>query len=133
MPRVLKYAAGTVWFLAVFWLVLGLTFPSDSVSRRIAYEVDQATNGGYELTMSDIEPWWFGLSARNMIVSRRDTRQAEAEAEPFFFADAVAVRVGVFSLLRRTPFIQGVMALDDASLSADAYTAVKDGDRKSVV
>jgi len=65
ITRILPIALGLSWGLLVFWIGLVLTFPSDAVSERIAWEVDQATKGGMVLRLDGVSPSW-GVTGVNL-------------------------------------------------------------------
>jgi type II secretion system protein N len=129
MNRALTYAAGSAWFSVVFTVVFYYTFPSEAVAQRLEYEVDKATGGTTSIEISDVAPWWFGLSGRNFILSRAEAGMG-GEPAPAFFADAISMRVSMFSLLRRAPFITAALEMEDAVLGVEASTVLEEGRMK---
>jgi type II secretion system protein N len=127
MNRQATYAAGSAWFSFVFSVVFYYTFPSEAVAQRLAYEVDQATAGTTKIELSEVGPWWFGLSGRNLVVSRVDPLRPGDPPVPSYFAEGISVRVGVFSLLRRAPFVTTLLELEDATVEVQATTIVDEG------
>lgn len=114
---------GLAWFLLVFLITWWLTFPSTAVEQRLEVEVSKATGGSYQLALSDVSPWWTGVSASNVILSEVKTaRGSEApEATPLFAFEAAWVRAGLVSLLRRQPRVVGAVQIGSSQLDFDVH------------
>ena len=50
-------AVGLVWCVIIFFVTWYLTFPSQAVVDRAAFEVQKASNGSYALKASSASPW----------------------------------------------------------------------------
>ncbi|MCB9680368.1 MAG: type II secretion system protein GspN [Alphaproteobacteria bacterium] len=132
MNRILWWIGGAVWFALVFAAVFLLTFPSGKAARRVAYEVNQRTNGAYHFQAAAVTPWWIGLRATNVIVSEVDRfAGADALPKPVFFGEDVGVHVGALSILRRAYAFTGYLVLGGSPLDFVVRTVPKD-DRMAV-
>ncbi len=75
-----KVIAGYVAFsVAVFVILLYLTFPYDAVGRRLT---DEASNQGLSLSFSGLGAGFLGVSASSMQISKRLEVGEDASAEP---------------------------------------------------
>lgn len=106
---VLGVALLCVWLGFVFLVTLRLTFPSEAVADRLAYEVQKGSGGQYELQLRDLSPWRLGATADAI----RLFRHAPGGGEPTlaFAADSARVKVGAWSLLRRQPRLTGTVRI----------------------
>ena len=69
--RLLKIAAGGLWFFLCMILGVKLFFPAQAVADRVSFEVDRSTNGGIQLVLGDVGAWTFsGLSAEDVQILR---------------------------------------------------------------
>ena len=68
MKRVLMVVGGVIWFALVFFITWRVTFPGQAIEDRLRVEVANATNGTYELSLSDLRPWWTGVAADNVVL-----------------------------------------------------------------
>lgn len=129
MNRFLTWLAlgawGAVSFAGAFWL----SFPSKAVADRMAYEVATRSGGAWELSVGSVAPWWYGLSASQVVVSSVDKVSKDAVPTPVFFADAAGVRVSPWSLLKLSPapLLMGYIGMDSASLEFALRGAMRDG------
>lgn len=99
MNRYVRWVALAGWGAVVFTGALWLTFPSDAVAKRVSWEVEEQSGGEWRLQVASVSPWWFGASARNVIVSTRESRRS-SDYTPFFAAERMGVRISPWSLLR---------------------------------
>ena len=129
MNRFLTWLAlgawGAVAFSGAFWL----SFPSKAVSDRLSYEVATRSGGAFELSVGSVAPWWYGLSAKQVVVSTVDKLSKDAVPTPIFFADAAGVRVSPWSLLKLSPapLLMGYIGMESASLDFALRGAMRDG------
>jgi type II secretion system protein N len=108
-----------LWFVIVFFVVFQMTFPSASIGRRVSHEIGVATNGAYAVDMRGIAPWWFGASATDLQLRTGAAPLPSADpVPPLVTFDQIGGRVGLFSLIQRTPHI--VAALDMGGAHVDA-------------
>lgn len=115
MRRVLMGVAGVLWFALVFFVTWRLTFPSEAAGERLRVEVARATGGQYQLSLSDVKPWWTGIQANNVMLS--EVNRGEATLVAAF--ESARVRAGLFSLLRNQPRISGAVAVGSSELDYD--------------
>jgi type II secretion system protein N len=128
MNRALWVVGGAAWFGLVFWVTLYLTFPGDEVGGFVARSIEQRTNGQYKIEIADARPWWVGLSAGNVIVSRVRTGAEGEEERPVFFADAMGVRIHPFALLRRGRQFSGYATMEESTVEAQIAAVDENGD-----
>jgi type II secretion system protein N len=124
MNRVGLIVGGAIWSAFVFVSVFYLAFPSEAVGNRISYEVRERTGGEYELELGSVYPWWVGVSASKVVASKVEP---SGELMPFFLADAVGVRVGLFSLLSSTRNFTAYIGMGDANVDVQAGVAIEEG------
>src|SRR5688500_17158624 len=98
MTRFLTWLALGAWggvaFAGTFWL----SFPSKAVADRLSYEVSARSGGAWQLQVGSVAPWWYGLSATQVVVSSLDP--GDDVPTPLFFGNAAGVRVSPWSLLK---------------------------------
>lgn len=129
MTRFLTWIAlgawGSVAFAGAFWA----SFPSKAVTDRLAYEVSSRSDGAWELQVGSVAPWWYGLSASQVVVSSVDRISNDATPKPVFFADTAGIRVSPWSLLRLSPapLLMGYIGMDSATLDFALRGATRDG------
>jgi len=90
-----KVIGGYVAFsVAVFVIMLYLTFPYEAVGKRLS---DEASNQGLSLTFSGLGAGFFGVSASAMQISKRLEAGEDSAAEPVVVR-SVSIRPSVFPL-----------------------------------
>jgi len=90
-----KVIAGYVAFsVAVFVVLLYLTFPYEALGKRVS---DEASNQGLSLTFSGLGAGFFGLSASSMQISKRLEAGEDSSAEPVVVR-SVKIRPSLFPL-----------------------------------
>ncbi|MFK7927238.1 MAG: type II secretion system protein GspN [Myxococcota bacterium] len=113
---ILGIAVGAVWFVLICAVTWWVTFPSQAVVDRAAYEVQKASKGSIALKASSSSPWWAGLSLHDAtLLSVKD-----GSASPVLLADSVSARTSIFSLISGGLPIHGVVQLQDSQLIIDA-------------
>jgi type II secretion system protein N len=129
MNRFLTWLALGAWGAVAFYGAFWLSFPSKAVSDRLSYEVSTRSGGAWELSVGSVAPWWYGLSAKQVVVSSVDKLSKDAAPTPIFFADAAGVRVSPWSLLKLSPapLLMGYIGMDSASLDFALRGAMRDG------
>lgn len=124
MNRVVLVLATMAWCTLVFFLVGWLTFPSSAAASRATYEINSKVGAGrYLVSMDALSPWWFGASADRVMVSSVH----DGVAEPFFFGDNLALRTGLFGLVRRSPTFTGQVTLGEGVLDVATDVKIKGG------
>lgn len=129
MNRFLTWLAlgawGAVAFAGSFWA----SFPSQAVADRLSYEVATRSGGAWELQVGSVAPWWYGLSAKQVVLSSVDRIQKDAMPTPVFFADTAGVRVSPWSLLKLSPapLLMGYIGMDSATLDFALRGAMREG------
>lgn len=102
MIRILVLLLGGLgWLIA--WVLLGLwaTFPRDLVRERVEWEVDNASNHDYAITMGGLSPWWrLGVVMDDVTLytvkkgrRTKDNPKPPHERTPLLTLDSLAVRV----------------------------------------
>src|SRR5215813_596707 len=89
-----KVIGGYVAFsVAVFVIMLYLTFPYEALGKRVS---DEASNQGLSLTFSGLGAGFFDLSASSMQIKRLETGE-DSSAEPVVVR-SVKIRPSLFPL-----------------------------------
>jgi type II secretion system protein N len=145
MRNVLFAVAVAGWGLIVFAGTFYVTFPSQAVADRIRYEVPRMMGDEYTVELGNVSPWWMGLSVsdvklyraedsrRPAIVEDEEGEEGEAEvasgSQLVGLFENVRVRVSPWSLLRRAPYLSGVLSLPGGDVDFSVGTAVaEEGD-----
>lgn len=121
--KILPWLAGAAWGTLVFLGGMQLFFPSDAAVERLQYEVERASDGGWQLSAEEAGLWRAtGLELQGVellkVETKRPTRRSDDEepeapsATRFLVADHVAVRA------RLLPLLTGSR---EASFDADMY------------
>lgn len=123
---------GAIWAFLVFIVTFYLAFPSDVMANRLAHEISERTRGEYQFSADGVSPWWVGVSASNVMLSSRAPapgfgQEAGPSHLPFFLADEVSVRVGLFSLFSDTRQIVGQVLMGDALVDVNAALGLEEG------
>ena len=128
--KLLLFAVANTWFSLVFLVGLWLTFPSDAVVKRLAWEVQQQSDGTYALSLDSVSPWWAGLQGRGLQIAAVDPRKADAgdedAASTLFAAETGRVRVGLLSLLSGAPRLFGRLSYGAGALDVQAVVGTND-------
>lgn len=123
IAKILPWLAGAAWGLLVFMGGLQLFFPSSATIERLQYELEQASDGGWQLS-ADKAGLWRGTGVKlrgvellqvtdDRKLRRSDDEEPEAPtATRFLVADHVAVRGRLLPLLGGSK---------QASFDADLY------------
>jgi type II secretion system protein N len=145
MRKVLFAVAVAGWGFLVFAGTFYATFPSQAIGDRIRYEVPRMMGDEYTVELGSVSPWWMGLSVSDVKLYRADDSRRPAivedeEGEEGAEAPAsgsqlvglfenVRVRVSPWSLLRRAPYLSGVLSLPGGDVDFSVGTAVaEEGD-----
>jgi len=111
ITKILPWLAGAVWATAVFLGGMQLFFPSTAAVERLQYELDKASDGGFQLSADKAGLWRAtGLKLQGVELLKVDTKsrsrrgkddeEAEAPmATRFLVADHLAVRARLLPLL----------------------------------
>jgi len=108
MKRLGAILLGGFWFFLCFLMGVKLFFPSDAVGKRLAYGVNQSTNGAFSLVMDDLESWTLsGLTAEDVQILRHKKpkkRRRSKEEQPvktslFAELDSISARFQLLPLL----------------------------------
>jgi len=111
ITKILPWLAGALWATVVFLGGLQLFFPSTATVERLQYELDKASDGGFQLSADKAGLWRAtGLKLQGVELlkvdaksrSRRGKDDEEAEAPMatrFLVADHLAVRARLLPLL----------------------------------
>jgi type II secretion system protein N len=100
--RVLMIIGGGVWCAMVFAGTLWATFPSQAVVDRLAYTVQDSTDGGYALKASSASPWWVGLALHDVELVATDPRGGPSTV--LLEARSVSARTSPWSVMsQRVP------------------------------
>lgn len=128
MKRPLLLGAALIaWLGLVFLLTLRLTFPSEAVADRLAWEVQRTSGGRYELQLRDLVPWRLGASAEAIRVLKHDRRAADGEPTLAFAAEEARVEVGFWSLVRRSPRLTGTVRIGSGDVDFVVATTTGKG------
>lgn len=123
MKRIGMVAGGGLWFIVAFWVVYRLSFPSQTVADRLAWETQERTS--YALSLEGTHPWWVGLGGTTAVLSSVDKRSGEAT--PIVTADSVRARIGLFGLLTGAYRVTGDVGMGDGGI--DFYVDASNGER----
>jgi type II secretion system protein N len=122
--KILPWLAGSAWGGLVFLLGMQLFFPSDAAIERMRYEVDRASDGGWQLNADKAGLWRAtglklkGVELLKVDKPKRPRRGAEDEepeapsATRFLVADHISLRAQILPLLGGSK---------QASFDADMY------------
>ena len=126
MRRLGMVVGGLVWFVLVFYITFRWTFPSDAVADRIRVEVNEATGGQNELMLSNVRPWWTGLTADNVTLISVGQARGSTPADKTVLAtfDAARVKASLFSLLRQAPRVTGAVEVGGTPVDFDITLAM---------
>jgi type II secretion system protein N len=108
--KILPWLAGAAWGTLVFLGGMQLFFPSDAAVERLQYEVDRASDGGWQLSADEAGLWRAtGMKLEGVellkVASKRTTRRSDDDeseapsATRFMVADHVALRARLLPLL----------------------------------
>jgi type II secretion system protein N len=117
---------GAVWGALVFQLAFHLSFPSEALGDRVAYEVEQATNGKQLLRVEKAAPWGvLGVSLKGVQLFSRAKGSAgdEESAGPTLrlVLDKFAARIRALPLLGGTRSIELDTRLYDGRIAGEVY------------
>ncbi len=108
IARLSMIAGGLVWCAAVFGVTSWVTFPSDAVVDRLAYSLQESTDGGFALKASTASPWWIGLNLSDVELLKTDKRGGEGAL--LLDADRVSARTSIFSAFStRHPIVGSIV------------------------
>ncbi len=122
MRAFLGLVATFFWCVAVFFVTLWLTFPSDAISDRIRYEVPLRLGGDYSAEVGSVGPWWLGVSVGDFKLHRAQQVEGVEQATLVAMLDGVRAAVSPFSLVRGSPYLTGRVDTVDGSMSYEVGT-----------
>lgn len=116
--KILTILAAKVWFFLVFIAGLWLTFPSQEVAARATWEWNKRVSQEVALDLGDIRPAWIGVKGEEVRFLSRG-KSSEEDATLLLALDSLKVKVGLLSLIRRSPEVYGraVMGEGDVDFS----------------
>ncbi len=122
---------GVVWGALVFQLAFHLSFPSEALGDRMAYEVEQATSGKQLLRVEKAAPWGvLGVSLKGVqLFSRaKGSSRDEESAGPNLrlVLDKFAARIRALPLLGGTRSVELNTRLYDGRVFGEVYQS-RDG------
>lgn len=134
IQKLLPFVLGAVWGLAVFLGGLHLFFPSGAALERMQYELDEASDGGWQLSADKASLWrTTGLKISQLELLKVDaktSRRRGGDDEPeapsatrFLVADHLAVRAQLLPLLTGTKQVSFDSDLYRGDLSGHAGLA----------
>jgi type II secretion system protein N len=149
IQKILPWLAGAAWGTMVFLGGLQLFFPSDAAVERLQYEVEQASDGGWQLSADSAGLWRAtgvklkGVELLKVDNPRRLRRGADEEeadapvATRFLVADHIALRAQLLPLLggsRQASFdaelyrgeLSGIAGIRGTSLGTDGQASELD-------
>lgn len=109
-------AGGLVWCTVVCIVTWWVTFPSQAVVDRAAYEVQKASNGSMALKAASSSPWWTGVTLSDVTL----LSVGDEGASPVMVVDSVSASTSLFSLIGGGLPIHGVVDLGGSNLVIDA-------------
>ena len=65
MKKIAIVIGAFIWFFLVFRVALGVHFPLDTVKKRLQWEVEQMSDGGFQVEINDL-----GLDSLRSIVAK---------------------------------------------------------------
>jgi len=136
VQRIGLIAGGLLWASLVFVVTYWLTFPSQTLADRARWETPQVMGKAYSLDLAGVSPWWVGVSAQDAKVYKTPRARGGEPATPGIVAIArdVRVRASLWSLVRRTPFLNGSVTLTEGTVDyAVGFGAVGDGELTGLV
>ena len=110
-------AVGLVWCVIIFFVTWYLTFPSQAVVDRAAFEVQKASNGSYALKASSASPWWAGVTLHDVVLMSVDEA---GKGQLVLLADDVSARTAVGSLIGGGLPVHAVINLGGSPITVDA-------------
>jgi type II secretion system protein N len=121
IQRIAFIIGGLLWCVLVFIGSLWLTFPSQAIVDRLAYQVQEASGGDYALRAASAGPWWAGLRLNDVRLIAEGGRGKPSSV--LLDARSVRARTSPFSLLGgRVP----IFAIVDVGGSAVQVDTVLD-------
>ena len=124
MKKLLCGLSGLLWFGLVFVVSFFFTFPDDDAALWARWQVQEQTDGAYELSLSSLSLHGLG-GVRGQDVTfyevekrraRRGDEKENSEKKELFSADRVQGRVGLLSALRGRPSFDGSVRLGAADI-----------------
>ncbi len=115
---ILGIMMGLVWCGLVFLLALWLTFPSQAIVDRVAYEVQTRSDGAVAVRAGGASPWGVGLSLTDVEVFTVDPRTGKASRA--LQAEGVSASTGLFAWMNSEVPIHGVISLAGEDIVVDA-------------
>ena len=117
---------GVVWGALVFQLAFHMSFPSEALGDRLAYEVEQATDGKQLLRVEKAAPWGvLGVSLKGVQLFSRAKGSArdEKSAGPNLrlTLDKFAARIRALPLLGGTRSVELDARLYDGGIAGEVY------------
>jgi type II secretion system protein N len=117
---------GVVWGALVFQLAFHMSFPSEALGDRMAYEVEQATDGKQLLRVEKAVPWGvLGVSLKGVQLFSRAKGSArdEESAGPHLrlALDKFAARLRAWPLLGGTRSVELDTRLYDGRIAGEVY------------
>jgi type II secretion system protein N len=117
---------GMVWGALVFQLAFHMSFPSEALGDRVAYEVEQATSGRQLLRVEKVAPWGvLGLSLEGVQLFSRakgSSRDEESAGPTLRLAlDKFAARIRALPLLGGTRTVELDTRLYDGRIYGEVY------------
>lgn len=100
---------GLGWAFLLFLCTGWLSFPGDAVAKRVVYEVQTQSRGAYQLELTELQPWWFGLKTDDLKVYGRASRDGTSPL--LALATDARASASPFSLLARAPYVSGSVTL----------------------
>lgn len=94
IKRILIYAGILLWCGLVFVLTFWVSFPSTAIVERLAYSVQDASDGDYALKATSARPWWTGLTLYDVELLAIDGDKATHLLD----ARSVSARTSLFSI-----------------------------------
>jgi len=114
---ILGIAAGLVWCVLAFVVTWYVTFPSQAVIDRLAYEVQEGSDGEYALTAGSASPWWAGVSLSDVVLMSVDET---GKGTPILLADSVSARTAVGSVIGGGLPVHAVIDVGGSPIVLDA-------------
>jgi type II secretion system protein N len=118
MQRLIVLMVSSLWTLLFMLLGVYFTFPSESATERLQWEVQERSRGSMGIELANLTPWRVGLKAKDVILYSFSKKKSDPDDEPktLAFLDKARLRVGLLSLLKKKPAFYGSFDLQDGNV-----------------